>query len=127
LNQLELLIIIWFKRISLWTSGENKRVHYDVKAKNIIPSTITLDEFYRNLVCSSVKEMWGVLEVTHKTTEEVKRARKNILIQEYEMFRMQLGKTIYKDQKKCTHIINHLLALGKTFDIKELNIKIVKI
>jgi len=32
--------------------------------------------------------MWHVLEVTHDGTNEVKRARKNTLIQEYEMFRM---------------------------------------
>ena len=71
--------------------------------------------------------MWDVLEVTHESTNEVKRARKNTLIQEYEMFRMKSGESICDVQKRFTHIVvNHLLALGKTFDKQELNIKILK-
>ena len=43
--------------------------------------------------------MWEILRVTHERTNDVKHARKNSLIQEYEMFRMQQGKTIYDVQK----------------------------
>jgi len=109
-----------------WTLDENKRVHYDVRAKNIISSALTLDEFYRVSICQSAKEMWDVLEVTHEGTDEVKRARKNTLIQEYEMFRMKAEETIYDVQKRLTHIVNHLIALGKVFEKEELNIKILK-
>jgi len=78
-----------------WTPDENKRAPYDVRAKNIISSALTLDEFYRVSICQSAKEMWDVLEVTHEGTEKVKRARKNTLVQEYEMFRMKAEETIY--------------------------------
>jgi len=44
--------------------------------------------------CSSAKEMSDVLEVTHEGTNDVKRAWKHALIQEYELFRMQLGESI---------------------------------
>jgi len=70
--------------------------------------------------------MWEILRVTHEGTDDVKRARKNSLIQEYEMFRMQQVETIYDVQKRFTHIVNHLTGLGKTFDTDELNIKILK-
>jgi len=117
---------IVLKEFSQWTLDENKRTRYDVRAKNIISSTLTLDEFYRVSVCESTKEMWDVLEVTHEGTDEVKRARKNTLIQEYEMFRMKAGESICDVQKIFTHIVNHLLTLGKIFDKEELNIKILK-
>jgi len=39
---------------------------------------------------------------------------------------MQAGETITDIQKIFTHIVNHLIVLGKTFDIDELNIKILK-
>jgi len=68
------------KEFSQWTTDENKRAHYDVRAKNIISFALTLDEFYRVSVYESAKEMWDVLEVTHEVTHEVKRARKNTLI-----------------------------------------------
>jgi len=62
---------------------------------------------------SSAKEMWDILEVTHEGTNDVKRARKQALIQEYEMFRMQQGELIVDVHKRFSHIVNHLIRLGK--------------
>jgi len=70
--------------------------------------------------------MWDVLEVTHEGTSDVKRARKHALIQEYELFRMQIGESISEVHKRFTHIVNHLIGLGKTFDKEELNMKVLK-
>ena len=70
--------------------------------------------------------MWDTLEVTHEGTNEVKRARKHTLIQEYEMFRMLKSQTIAEVEKRFTYIINHLMSLDKTFEKEELNIKILK-
>jgi len=108
------------------TDIENKRVQYDCIAKNIITSALNMDEFFRVSQCTSAKEMWEVLEVTHEGTNDVKRARKHVLIQEYELFRMQSGESIADVQKRFTHIVNHLIGLGKQFDKEELNIKILK-
>jgi len=68
--------------------------------------------------------MWDSFEVTHEWANDVKRSRNHTLIQEYEMFRMLKGETIVEVQKWFTHIINHLMSLGKTFDKEELNIKV---
>ena len=38
--------------------------------------------------------MWDTLEVTNERTNDVKRTRKHVVTQEYEMFRMQKGETI---------------------------------
>ena len=77
--------------------------------------------------CAFAKEMWDILKVTHEGTNDVKRARKYTLIQEYEMFIIMLkGESIAEVQKRFTHIINHLMSLGKTFDKEDLNIKILK-
>ena len=77
-------------------------------------------------LCGSAKGMWDTLEVTHEGTNDVKRVRKHTLIQEYEMFRMLKGESIADVHKWFTHIVNHLMSLGKVFDIEELNIKILK-
>jgi len=36
-------------------------------AKNIITFTLNLDECFRVSQCSSAKEMWDILEVTHES------------------------------------------------------------
>jgi len=42
------------------------------------------------------------------------------------MFRMLKGETVVDVQKRFTHIVNHLINLGKIFEREELNIKILK-
>jgi len=42
------------------------------------------------------------------------------------MFIMQKGETTIDVKKRFTHIVNHLISLGKTFERVELNIKILK-
>ena len=42
------------------------------------------------------------------------------------MLRMLKGESIADVQKQFTHIVNHLMSLGKFFDKEELNIKILK-
>jgi len=67
---------------------KSRRAQYNVRARNIILSTLTLDEFYKIFVCTSAREMLEILILTHEGTNDVKRARKNLLIHDYEMFRM---------------------------------------
>ncbi|XP_068466087.1 uncharacterized protein [Phaseolus vulgaris] len=111
---------------SQWTETEGKKVQYDCIAGNIITFALSSDEFYRVSQCSSTKEMWDILEVTHEGTIDVKRAKKHVLIQEYKLFKMLKGETIAYVHKIFTHIVNHLIGLGKIFDKKELNTKILK-
>ena len=66
-----------------------------------------------------------MVEVTHEGTTNVRRARKHILVSEYEAFLMKNGETILEIQTIFTHIVNHLLGLGKTFEDDGLNIKIL--
>ena len=72
-----------------WTKVERRRTPYDCTRKNILTSSLNMDEFCRASQCKSAKDMWDVLEVTHEGTNNVKRARKHALIQEYDLFKMQ--------------------------------------
>ncbi|KAL2325895.1 hypothetical protein Fmac_024953 [Flemingia macrophylla] len=94
-----------------WDRNEIRRAENDAKALNIIHSALNT---------------WELIKVTHEGTPEVRRARKNTLIQEYETFKMSQGETITDMQKRFTHIINHLKGLGKFFDEEEVNVKVLK-
>jgi len=77
-----------------WNAIESKKAQLDYMTKNIITSTLNLDEFFKVSQFSSAKEIWDILKVTHERTSDVKRTRKHTLIQEYELFRMQARETI---------------------------------
>jgi len=49
-----------------WTSEESKKAQCDSVTKNIITSSLNLDEFFKVSQCTSAKEMWDILEVTHE-------------------------------------------------------------
>jgi len=114
------------KSWSEWTECDSKNAKFDWIAKNIITFALSFDEFFKESQCASAKEMWDILEISREGTNDVKRERKHAFIQEYEMFRMQKGETISKVQKRFSHIVNHLMSLGNTFEKEELNIKILK-
>jgi len=109
-----------------WSETKKKKAQYDSVEKSIITSTLNMDEFFMVSQCNSAKEMWDILEVTHEGTDDVKRAMKHALIQEYELFRMKQEETTTDVQRRFKHIVNHLTGLSKVFDKEELHIKVLK-
>ena len=109
-----------------WSEEDRRRVQYNLKAKNIITSALGMDEYFRVSNCKSAKEMWDTLQVTHEGTTDVKRSRINTLTHEYELFRMNANERIQDMQKRFTHIVNHLAALGKKFQNEDLINKVLR-
>ena len=83
-------------------------------------------EAHSSCILLAISLVVGPLVRGISSTSEVKRARKHALIQECELFKMQKGDSIAEVQKRFTHIVNHLMGLGKEFDKEELNIKVLK-
>ena len=99
-----------------WSDDDKKKVGYNAKAKNIITCALCAEEFFRVSNCKSAKEMWDILQETHEGTTDVKRARVNTLMHEYELFNMKKDESISDLQTRFTHIVNNLHALGKQVD-----------
>ena len=108
-----------------WSEEERRLVQYNLKAKNIITSALGMDEYFRVSNCKSAKDMWDTLQVTHEDTTDVERSRINTLTHEYELFRMNANESIQDMQKRFTHIVNHLAALGKEFQNEDLINKVL--
>ena len=77
-----------------WFEEDRRKIQYNPKAKNIITSTLGIDEYFRVSNCSNAKEMWDTLQLTHEDTTDVERSRVNTLTHEYELFRMNTNENI---------------------------------
>lgn len=66
-----------------------RKFHHDKKAKNILASSLGMNEFLRASNCQTVKEIWDTLQGTLEGTIEVKRSKLKTVSQKYEMFRRQ--------------------------------------
>ena len=72
-------------------------------------------EFSRIFIYILAKEMWAKLELIYEGTTEVKETKANLLITEYEMFKMKIVESISYMFARLMQLINHLKALGKTY------------
>ena len=66
-------------------------------------------------------EIWHTLEVTHEGTNRVKESKINLLMNDFELFRMKPNETIVDMYTRFMDVINSLKALDKCFP----NLKLV--
>ncbi|RVW87746.1 hypothetical protein CK203_044011 [Vitis vinifera] len=61
-----------------------------------IPSfnAISTDEFRRIATCTSAKEAWDILQVTHEGTNAVKVSKLQMLTSRFETIRMEIMRTL---------------------------------
>jgi hypothetical protein len=56
-----------------WTDDDKKKVQYDLKAQNILISSLGVNEYHSVSQCKTSKDMWDALETLHEGTDEVKQ------------------------------------------------------
>jgi len=66
-----------------------KQSEINAKAMNLLYCILDPSELNRISTCTSAKEIWDTLEVTHEGTDQVKNTKVNMLVHTYEMFRME--------------------------------------
>ncbi|GAV91165.1 DUF4219 domain-containing protein/UBN2 domain-containing protein [Cephalotus follicularis] len=98
---------------SLYTDEDRKKVQLNAKAKHVIICALNSNEFNRVSSCATAKEMWDRLQVTYEGTNQVKHAKINMLVREYEMFSMKENENISSIFVRFTNIINSLQSLNK--------------
>ncbi|GAV73189.1 DUF4219 domain-containing protein/UBN2 domain-containing protein [Cephalotus follicularis] len=111
---------------SSYTDDDRKKVQLNAKAKHVIICALNSNEFNRVSSCATAKEMWDRLEVTYEGTNQVKDAKINMLVREYEMFSMKENQNIFGMFVRFTNIINSLQSLNKCYTNSEMLRKILR-
>ncbi|XP_070003486.1 uncharacterized protein [Nicotiana sylvestris] len=106
----------------LFSMPKTRKEYFDVDRKvvekNFCPKKILVcgigpDEYNRISACDTAKEIWEALQMAHGTTQ-VKKSKVNMLITEYELFRMKDDESLQDMHTRFTSIINELHSLGET-------------
>ena len=98
----------------------------NAKAMNVLYCALDANEFNHISTCSSTKEIWDRLEVTHEGTNQVKESKINMLVHKYELFKIEHDESITGMFTHFTDIINGLKSLGKSYTNSELVRKILR-
>ena len=90
---------------SEWTDDDLKMMQSNAKAMNILYCAFDPNEYNRIFTCESTKEIGDRLEVTHEGTSQVKESKINILVHNYELFKMKSDDSITEIFIRFTDIL----------------------
>ena len=83
-------------------------------------------EFSRVFSCATAKEMWDKLQVIYEGTSEVRETKANMLVSEYETFKINPDEIISEIFSRLTVLTNGLKSLGKSYSEYEIVRKIFR-
>ena len=89
------------------------------KAMNVLYCALDPNEYNRISTYESTKEIWYRLKVPHEGTSQVKESKINILVHNYELFKIKLDESITEIFTRFADIVNGLKSLGKVYPNNE--------
>ena len=109
-----------------WSDDVKKKIQYDLKTRNILISSLRVNEYHFISHCKIAKNKWDALKTLHEGTNDVKQLKINMFVQQYELFRKDEGESISSMQMKFSHIVNKLQNLGKDISNQDYTNKILR-
>ncbi|XP_059627033.1 uncharacterized protein LOC132269805 [Cornus florida] len=109
-----------------WNTEDYKLISLNAKAKVNLNYAISLSEYNRVSTCTTAKEIWDKLQITYEGISQVKESKIDILMHQYELFRMNENESISTMFVRFTDIINGLKHLGGTITNSDLVRKILR-
>lgn len=88
---------------------------------NTLYCALNETELYKVSLCTTIKEIWDLIEVTCEGTFEVKEYKISLLTHKYEVFKMEESEPINDMYNRFNDIIVGFKELGKTICKAELN------
>ncbi|RVW67902.1 hypothetical protein CK203_065256 [Vitis vinifera] len=89
-----------------WDRGDNEASENNARAMYSIFNAISTDEFRRIATCTSAKEAWDILQVTHEGTNAVKVSKLQMLTSRFETIRMEDHENFGEFHAKLMDIVN---------------------
>ena len=109
-----------------WDDNDMKMKELNVKAMNVLYYALDSTEFNQIFTCSTTKEIQDKLEVTHEGTSQVKSSKINLLVHNYELFKIDPNEIISIMFTRFTNITNGLKSLGRIYSNADLVQKILR-
>ncbi|XP_077232436.1 uncharacterized protein LOC143869763 [Tasmannia lanceolata] len=115
-----------FTNSDAWSLQEKANFTMNYKAMNALICALSSDEFNRVSNLKSAREIWETLEVTYEGTTQVEKTKVNLLVSDFEAFKMKDDESISEMYTRFSNIINELECLGKLYYNEEMVNKLLK-
>ena len=95
-----------------WNRDQITKSNLNQSAMNIIQCALHPTKFSRVSSCVTAKEIWDKLQVIYEGTSEVRETKANMLVSEYEAFKMKSDESISEMYSRLIVLTNGLKSLG---------------
>ncbi|KAE8655891.1 Lysophosphatidyl acyltransferase 2, putative isoform 1 [Hibiscus syriacus] len=109
----------WKNRMS---EEETRMFQLNLKAIHILFCALGPDEYEKISSCTTAKEIWDKLQVTHEGTNELKESKISLLTHSYENLRMKSDEDIKAMMDRFSVIVNDLKAFGEVIPNEKLSL-----
>ena len=96
-----------------WDKYEIEASENNVKAMYSIFNVVNTYELRMIVTCTSTKEAWNILQVTHERTNAMKVSKLHMLTSKFESIRMEEHETFEEFYAKLFDIVNSSFNLGE--------------
>ena len=114
------------KVASEFTEEDEKEVHKDKKAMNILFNGLDKDMFDNVINCTTSKEVWDTIQILCEGTEQVRENKMQLLIQQYEHFHFKQSETLSDTYSRFQKLLNALKLYGRVYSTKDTNLKFLR-
>ncbi|MBE2321390.1 retrotransposon gag domain-containing protein, partial [Solirubrobacter sp. CPCC 204708] len=109
-----------------WDKNDLERSSWNNKGLYAIFNGVSGSEYRRIMTCTTSKEAWDVLQVTHEGTRQVRKSRVQMLTSSFELLRMEENESFSDFYAKLNDIVNTSFNLGETISNKVVVNKILR-
>ena len=114
------------KTSSEFTEEDEKEVHKDKKAMNILFNGLDKNMFDNVINCTTSKEVWDTLQTLCEGSEQVRHNKMQLLIQKYEAFHFKSGESVNDTYSRFQKLLNGLKLYGRTYSTEDTNLKFLR-
>ncbi|XP_074343062.1 uncharacterized protein LOC141680857 [Apium graveolens] len=105
---------------------EVNALNYNAKAMNALLSGMAATELCKVSACTTAKQIWDTIQVSHGGTFKVCEVKLSMLISDYEVFRLERDKSVKDAQGRFLTLMNSISLLDKIIPQAEINRKILR-
>ena len=114
------------KTSSKFTEEDEKEVHKEKKAINILFNGQDKNMFDNLINFTTSKEVWDTLQTLCEGLEQVRRNKIQLLIQKYEAFHSNHGEFVNDTYSRFQKLLNGLNLYGRTYSTEDTNLKFLR-
>ena len=114
------------KPLSEYTEEDEKEVHKDKKAMNILFNGLDADMFDNVINCTTAKEIWDTIRTLCERTEQVRENKIQLFVQQYEHFHFKAGESLNDTFSRFQKLLNALKLYGRVYQTKDTNLKFLR-